>query len=68
MDFDPELVVRLVRAGLPVVNVPTLVRYPEAGVSHFRMIEDNLLIAWAYLRLAFVLPGSGARAIAPSTP
>lgn len=68
MDFDPELVVRQVRAGLPVVNVPTLVRYPEAGVSHFRMIEDNLLIAWAYLRLAFVLPGSGARAIAPSTP
>ncbi len=52
MDFDPELVVRLVRAGVPVVNVPTRVRYPEGGISHFRMVEDNLRIAWAYLRLA----------------
>ena len=61
MDFDPELVIRLVRAGLPVVNVPTEVRYPESGISHFRMVEDNLRIAWAYVRLAFGLPiGSAA--------
>jgi hypothetical protein len=52
MDFDPELIIRLVRAGVPVVNVSTQVQYHEAGVSHFRMIRDNLLIAWAYLRLA----------------
>jgi glycosyltransferase involved in cell wall biosynthesis len=52
MDFDPELVVRLVRAGVPVVNVPVRVRYPPGGISHFRMIEDNLRIARAYLRLA----------------
>lgn len=52
MDFDPELVVRLVRAGVPVVNVPTSVRYPEGGLSHFRMLEDNLRIARAYARLA----------------
>jgi len=52
MDFDPELVVRLVRAGVPVRNVPTHVRYPADGISHFRMVEDNLRIAWAYLRLA----------------
>lgn len=52
MDFDPELVIRLVRAGVPVVNVPTRVRYPEAGTSHFRMVEDNLRIAWCYVRLA----------------
>jgi glycosyltransferase involved in cell wall biosynthesis len=51
MDFDPELVVRLVRAGVPVVNVPTSVIYPEGGLSHFRMLEDNLRIAWAYARL-----------------
>ena len=53
MDFDPELIIRLVRAGVPVVNVPTDVRYPESGISHFRMVEDNLRIAWAYLRLIF---------------
>lgn len=52
MDFDPELIIRLVRAGVPVINIPTRVRYPESGVSHFRMLEDNLLIAWAYIRLA----------------
>lgn len=52
MDFDPELVVRLVRAGVPVVNIPTSVYYPQDGVSHFRLVRDNLRIAWAYLRLA----------------
>jgi hypothetical protein len=35
-----------------VVNLPTEVRYPLDGISHFRMVEDNLRIAWAYLRLA----------------
>ena len=56
MDFDPELVIRLVRAGLPVVNVPTAVDYPQGGVSHFRMVDDNLRIARAYVRLAFEAP------------
>lgn len=62
MDFDPELVVRLVRAGLPVVNVPTAVAYPAGGISHFRMVEDNVRIAWAYARLATGLVRRGARA------
>lgn len=52
MDFDPELIIRMVRAGVSVVNIPTCVRYPESGISHFRMGKDNLLIARAYLRLA----------------
>jgi glycosyltransferase involved in cell wall biosynthesis len=52
MDFDPEFVIRMVRDGVPIVNIPTPVRYPEAGVSHFRMRQDNILIAKAYLRLA----------------
>jgi hypothetical protein len=62
MDFDPELVVRLVRAGVPVVNVPTAVRYPEDGISHFRLVRDNLRIAWAYLRLAVDRPWRPSRA------
>lgn len=53
MEFDPELIIRLVRAGVPVVNVRTRVQYHDGGVSHFRMIKDNLRIAWAYIRLAF---------------
>lgn len=60
MDFDPELVIRLVRAGVPVVNVPTAVHYPEGGVSHFRMVADNLRIAWAFARLAFEAPWRAA--------
>ncbi|MCC6641526.1 MAG: glycosyltransferase family 2 protein [Deltaproteobacteria bacterium] len=61
MEFDPELVVRLVRAGVPVVNVPTAVDYPLGGISHFRMVEDNVRIAWAYTRLAADLVLRGAR-------
>jgi glycosyltransferase involved in cell wall biosynthesis len=56
MNFDPELIIRLARAGVPVVNVPTAVHYPEGGVSHFRMVEDNLRIAWSYVGLAFEAP------------
>jgi hypothetical protein len=61
MDFDPELIIRLVRAGVPVINIPTRVRYPESGISHFRMVEDNLRIAWAYIRLAFSSPWRRSR-------
>jgi glycosyltransferase involved in cell wall biosynthesis len=51
MDFDPALIIRLVRAGLPVANVPTAVCYPDGGYSNFRMLKDNALIAGVYLRL-----------------
>jgi glycosyltransferase involved in cell wall biosynthesis len=64
MDFDPELIIRMVRAGVPVVNLPTRVCYPESGVSHFRMVEDNLRIAWVYVRLAFESIRGGPRPVA----
>ncbi len=54
MDFDPEILVRLVWSGVPVVLVPTRVRYlrpEEGGVSHFRMLQDNALISWMHTRL-----------------
>ena len=54
MDFDIEIAVRMIWNGCPVVNVPTLVRYlsaAEGGVSHFRMVRDNLLISWAHTKL-----------------
>lgn len=56
MEFDPELVVRLVRSGIPVINIPTRVRYPKGGISHFHMVDDNLRLARAYLRLALEFP------------
>ncbi len=54
MDFDPEVAVRMVWLGVPVVNVPTRVRYiprAEGGVSHFRLVRDNALISWMHTRL-----------------
>lgn len=51
MDFDPELAVRLVWDGLDVVSVPTRVRYPEGGLSHFDVVADDLRLAWLYTRL-----------------
>jgi glycosyltransferase involved in cell wall biosynthesis len=52
MDFDPELVVRLFWEGLEVVSVPTRVRYPPGGLSHFDVVWDDLRLAGLYLRLA----------------
>jgi len=54
MDIDIELAVRMVWMGTPVINLPVGVRYlpaDEGGVSHFRMIRDNALIAWLHTRL-----------------
>ncbi|MGH0035905.1 MAG: glycosyltransferase family 2 protein [Myxococcota bacterium] len=51
MDFDPEIAVRLVWAGAPVVNIESRVRYGADDVSHFRMGADNLLITWMNTRL-----------------
>jgi glycosyltransferase involved in cell wall biosynthesis len=51
MEFDPELVVRLHWEGVPVVSVPTRVRYLPDGLSHFHPVRDNLRISWLHTRL-----------------
>jgi len=53
MDFDPEIMVRWCWRGLPIETVPTRVRYPEDGKSHFRMVRDNWLITRMHTRLFF---------------
>ncbi len=74
MDFDIEIAVRLVWRGLPVVHVPTRVRYlpvEAGGVSHFRLVRDNVRISLLHARLSMtailrrLLPGS--RRGAPAT-
>ena len=53
-DFDPEAAIRLVRLGVPAINLPAPVRYPrrsDGGVSHFQYVRDNLLLAWMFARL-----------------
>ncbi|HRH16120.1 MAG TPA: glycosyltransferase family 2 protein, partial [Aquabacterium sp.] len=51
MDFDPELLVRLHWRGTAMVSVPTRVCYPLDGVSHFKMLQDNVLISRMHARL-----------------
>lgn len=53
MEFDPEILVRAVWDGVPVVSMPTEVRYPSDGVSHFKMWRDNVRISWMHTRLFF---------------
>ena len=45
MEFDIEILVRVVRAGLPLRFFPTRVRYPQGVRSHYRMVYDNLLLS-----------------------
>ena len=51
MEFDIEVLVRLYWRGVRSVNRPTRVIYPEGGLSHFRMLRDNLRISWMHTRL-----------------
>jgi glycosyltransferase involved in cell wall biosynthesis len=51
MDFDTEMAVRLAWRGVPMRNLATRVIYPENGLSHFRMLHDNLRISAMHTRL-----------------
>jgi glycosyltransferase involved in cell wall biosynthesis len=54
-DFDPEVAVRLAWLGVPLIRLPTPVRYltaADGGVSQFRYLRDNTLLTWMHLRLA----------------
>jgi len=53
-DFDTEVAVRLYWQGYRTRNIPVAVRYltrQEGGVSCFRYLPDNLLLARTHLRL-----------------
>ena len=53
MDFDIEIVVRLYWQGVDVINIETEVQYPLDGISHFKMLQDNLLISRKHAQLFF---------------
>ena len=75
MEFDPEIAVRMVWRGVPVVNVETAVTYvsrAHGGVSHFRLFRDNFRISLMHSRLmtqmimgrlfSWLIPALGRRA------
>ena len=51
MDFDPEIVVRMHWAGVPVVNLDTPVKYDPQGLSHFDFMRDNLRMVSLHTKL-----------------
>lgn len=53
MDFDSDILVRLAWRDQPMRWLPTQVHYPADGLSHFRMVHDNLLISSMHTRLFF---------------
>lgn len=53
MAFDTEILVRLYWQGVHVISIPTPVHYHADGISHFRMLEDNLYLSATHARLFF---------------
>jgi glycosyltransferase involved in cell wall biosynthesis len=61
MDFDTEILVRMVWRGTPTRWLATGVSYPLDGVSHFRMFFDNVRMTSLHVRLILgMLPRSPA--------
>jgi len=59
MSFDPEVMIRGHWAGIPLHKIPTRVRYltaEEGGISHFKMINDNVRHTWIHVRLLLQAP------------
>lgn len=57
-DFDTELAVRLFWDGVRPINRPVPVVYPpraSGGVTHFKYLRDNLLLAGTHTRLCLML-------------
>ncbi len=53
-DFDPEIAVRMVWAGVPTLNLPAPCRYlskADGGISHFNYLRDNVKMVWLHTRL-----------------
>lgn len=53
MDFDIAILVRLHWRGVAMAWLPTRVVYPEGGISHFKGLQDNVLISRMHARLFF---------------
>jgi glycosyltransferase involved in cell wall biosynthesis len=54
MGHDPEVAVKIYWQGAPVLNLETRVRYlsrEEGGVSHYRLVRDNIEMSWTHTRL-----------------
>ena len=53
MGFDIDVLVKLYWSGVPVIDSPVRVTYPEGGTSNFRMVHDNIEISIVHTCLFF---------------
>ena len=53
MGFDIDIVVKLYREGLKIIEIPTKVIYPKEGTSNFNYFRDNLEISVVHIKLVF---------------
>ena len=53
MGFDIDIVVKLYRKGLEIIEIPTKVIYPKEGTSNFNYFRDNLEISVVHIKLVF---------------
>ena len=51
MDFDTEIMVRMLWRGTALIEVPVRVIYPPGNTSNFDLWRDNLRISWMHARL-----------------
>ena len=61
MQFDTDILVRLVWQGVPLVRVPVAVRYRAGNLSNFSLLADNWRISRMHARLVLALPLHAAR-------
>ncbi|MDR2486021.1 MAG: glycosyltransferase family 2 protein [Treponema sp.] len=53
MGFETEILIRLHWNRIPLLFYPVRVTYPAGGVSHYRLVRDNIRITWMFIRLFF---------------
>lgn len=55
-ELESEVIVRAIRAGIPVVEVPARVVYPQERTTHFRSVADPARIVARLLHTAATTP------------
>lgn len=51
MDFDVEIAVKMIWAGIKIIKKNTRVIYPENGISNFHYLKGNIRISLMHTRL-----------------
>lgn len=55
MAFDIDIIVRLHRLGVRMKFLPLNVTYPSNGLSHFKLVKDNIFIALKHAELIITM-------------